>query len=57
MTFLIFLSTSEIAQYVTYRFEWDRRGVAFPLLPLMNDFQALHSSYELDAAKEAAQSF
>jgi len=40
MTFPRFLSTSEMAQSVAYHFEWDRRGVALPPLPLQNDFKA-----------------
>lgn len=46
-----------MAQYVARNFEWDRRGVSFPSLPLSNDFQALCSSFELAVAKEAAQWF
>ncbi|KAJ8444801.1 LOW QUALITY PROTEIN: hypothetical protein Cgig2_014990 [Carnegiea gigantea] len=57
MAFPCSLSTSEMAQYVAYHFEWDRRGVTFPLLPLPNDFQALCQSYELAVAEEFAQRF
>ncbi|KAJ8426188.1 hypothetical protein Cgig2_010825 [Carnegiea gigantea] len=53
MAFPRSLSTSKMAQYVAHHFEWDRRGVAFPPLPLLNDFQALCPSYELDVADEA----
>ena len=57
MAFPHSLSTSEMAEYVAYHFEWDRRQVAFPPLPLLNDFQALCSSYELIVAEKAAQCF
>ena len=40
-----------------HNFEWDRRGISFPLLPLPNDFQALCLSYEVAVAEEAAQCF
>ncbi|KAJ8427572.1 hypothetical protein Cgig2_021717 [Carnegiea gigantea] len=39
MTFPRSLSTKEIVEYVARRFEWDRRGAAFPPLPLSKDFQ------------------
>ncbi|KAJ8435834.1 LOW QUALITY PROTEIN: hypothetical protein Cgig2_003857 [Carnegiea gigantea] len=55
MAFPRSLKTGEIAEYDAYHFEWDRRGVAFPSLPLPNDFQALCPSYELAIAKEATQ--
>jgi len=57
MAFPRSLSTVEMAKYVAYHFEWDQRGVAFPPLPLLNDFQALCPGYELAVAKEAAQHF
>ena len=44
-----------MAEYVTRRFAWDRRGVAFPLSPLAIDFQALCLSFELALAKEAPE--
>ncbi|KAJ8444585.1 hypothetical protein Cgig2_013864 [Carnegiea gigantea] len=37
------------------RVAWDRRGVAFPPSPLLEDFQALCSSFELAVAEEAAE--
>ncbi|KAJ8444806.1 hypothetical protein Cgig2_014995 [Carnegiea gigantea] len=52
-----FAFTNEMAQHVAYHFEWVRRGVAFPPLPLPNDFQALCPSYELAVAEEFAQCF
>jgi len=57
MAFPRSLSILEMAEYVAYHFEWEQRGVAFPPLPLPNDFQALCPSYELVMAKEAAQHF
>jgi len=54
MAFSPSLSASEMGQYVAYHFEWNQRGVTFPLLPLSNDFQALCLSYELVVAEEAA---
>ncbi|KAJ8448595.1 hypothetical protein Cgig2_010482 [Carnegiea gigantea] len=39
MAFPRSLSIGEMAEYVTYHFEWDRHGVAFSLLLLPNDFQ------------------
>ncbi|KAJ8441786.1 hypothetical protein Cgig2_009032 [Carnegiea gigantea] len=51
------LDTGETAEYIAYYFEWDRRGVAFPPLPLPNDFQALCLSYELAVADDAARHF
>ncbi|KAJ8423083.1 hypothetical protein Cgig2_032283 [Carnegiea gigantea] len=57
MAFPYSLSTSEMARYVARNFEWERRGVSFPPLPLPNDFLALCSSYEHAMAKEAAQCF
>ena len=57
MAFPCSLSTGEMADYVAYHFEWDRRGVAFPPLPLPNDFQALCPSYKLVVAEEAAWHF
>ncbi|KAJ8420864.1 hypothetical protein Cgig2_021280 [Carnegiea gigantea] len=57
MAFHRSLSTGEMAEYVAYHFEWDRREVAFPPLPLPNDFQALCPSYELAVSKEAARRF
>ncbi|KAJ8438398.1 hypothetical protein Cgig2_004508 [Carnegiea gigantea] len=50
-------STGEMTEYVAYHFQWDRRGVAFPRLPLSNDFQALCPSDELTMAEEAARRF
>ncbi|KAJ8446987.1 hypothetical protein Cgig2_006615 [Carnegiea gigantea] len=50
------LSTSEMAQYVICNFECDRRGVAFPPSPLLDDFLALCPRYDLAMAEEAAQS-
>ena len=55
MTFLLSLSTKEMAEYVICHFAWDRRGVAFPPSPpspLPKDFQALCSSHELVVAEE-----
>ncbi|KAJ8440417.1 hypothetical protein Cgig2_017650 [Carnegiea gigantea] len=57
MAFPHSLSISEMAKYVAYYFEWDRRRVAFPPLPLPNHFQALCLSYDLVVAEEAAQRF
>ncbi|KAJ8435828.1 hypothetical protein Cgig2_017123 [Carnegiea gigantea] len=57
MAFSCSLSTGEMAEYVVYHFEWDRREVTFPPLPFPNDFQALCPSYELAMAEEAARWF
>ncbi|KAJ8437666.1 hypothetical protein Cgig2_028604 [Carnegiea gigantea] len=57
MAFPCSLNTKEMAEYVVRHFEWDRRGVAFPLSPLSKDFQALCPSYELVVAEEAAEHF
>ncbi|KAJ8428174.1 hypothetical protein Cgig2_015615 [Carnegiea gigantea] len=57
MAFPCSLSTGEMAEYVAYHFEWDRRQVAFPPLPLPNDFQVPCPRYELVVAKEATQHF
>ncbi|KAJ8427499.1 hypothetical protein Cgig2_028170 [Carnegiea gigantea] len=57
MAFPHSLSTGEMAEYVTYHFEWDRRRVAFLPSPLLKDFSALCPSYELAVAKEAARHF
>ncbi|KAJ8447165.1 hypothetical protein Cgig2_022894 [Carnegiea gigantea] len=57
MAFPRSLSTSEMAEYVAYHFEWDRCGVAFPPFPLPNDFQALCPSYDLAVVEDAAQRF
>jgi len=57
MAFPRFLSTKEMAEYVVYRFEWDRHKVAFSPSHLPKDFQALCSSNELDVAEEAAGHF
>jgi len=57
MAFLRSLSTKEMAEYVVRHFEWDRHGVAFPLSPLLKDFQALCPSYELAIAEEATECF
>ncbi|KAJ8425845.1 hypothetical protein Cgig2_033940 [Carnegiea gigantea] len=56
MAFRHSLSTRDMAEYVTYHFKCDRRRVAFPPLPLPNDFQALCRSYELAVAEEATYS-
>ncbi|KAJ8433006.1 hypothetical protein Cgig2_010982 [Carnegiea gigantea] len=55
MAFPYSRSTSEMAQYVIRNFEWDQRGVAFPLSPLSNDFQALCPSYDLAMVEKAAR--
>ncbi|KAJ8449202.1 hypothetical protein Cgig2_027204 [Carnegiea gigantea] len=55
MAFSCFLGTKAIGEYVTRHFAWDRRGVAFPPLPLLKDFQALCPSFELAVAEEAAE--
>jgi len=57
MAFPRSLSTKEIAEYVVRHFTWDRRGAAFPLSPLLKDFQALCLSYELAIAEEAAEDY
>ncbi|KAJ8446498.1 hypothetical protein Cgig2_027460 [Carnegiea gigantea] len=46
-----------MVEYVVCHFEWDRRGVAFPLSPLPKDFHALCRSSELAVAEEAAEHF
>jgi len=57
MAFPRSLSTNKMDEYVAYHFEWDQHWVAFPPLPLPNDFQALCLSYELAVVDEAAQRF
>ncbi|KAJ8419437.1 hypothetical protein Cgig2_027357 [Carnegiea gigantea] len=44
-----------MGEYVTRHFAWDRRGVAFPPLPLPKDFQALCPGFELAMAEEAVE--
>ncbi|KAJ8431150.1 hypothetical protein Cgig2_026747 [Carnegiea gigantea] len=46
MAFLRSLSTKEMPEHVVRHFEWDHRGIAFPLSPLLKDFQALCPSRE-----------
>ena len=57
MAFPRSLNAREITEYIAYYFEWDLLGVAFPSLPLPNDFQALCPSYELAVADDAARHF
>lgn len=47
----------KMAWYVLPNFEWDRRGVSFPPLPLPDDHQALCPDFKLAEAEEATRYF
>ncbi|KAJ8425979.1 hypothetical protein Cgig2_029026 [Carnegiea gigantea] len=57
MMFPRFLMTDEMALYILENFEWYRREVAFPPLPLPTNYKDLCLDFNLAAAKEAAWDF
>ena len=48
------LMTDEMALYVLGNFEWHRREVEFPPLPLLSDYEDLCPSFDLAVAEEYA---
>ncbi|KAJ8422193.1 hypothetical protein Cgig2_011945 [Carnegiea gigantea] len=57
MVFPHSLKTNAISLYILEKFEWYRRGVAFPPLPLPSDYEDLCSDFNLAATEEAARDF
>ncbi|KAJ8432823.1 hypothetical protein Cgig2_008537 [Carnegiea gigantea] len=57
MAFPCFLDTKAMGEFITRHFSWDRRGVAFPPLPLPKDFQTLCPGFELALAEQAVEHY
>jgi len=57
MVFSRFLRTDEMTLYVLDNFEWDRREVTFPSLPLLYDYKDMCLDFDLTAAEEAVGTF
>ena len=57
MMFPRFFRTGEMALYILENFERVQRGVAFPPLPLPDDYQGRCPDFDLIKAEEAARDF
>ncbi|KAJ8438471.1 hypothetical protein Cgig2_008958 [Carnegiea gigantea] len=57
MVFSRFLRTDEIALYILDNFEWDRREVVFPPLPLPYDYKDMCLDFNLTTTEEATGTF
>jgi len=51
------LTTDELTLYVPGNFEWCRKEVAFPPLPLPSDYKDLCTGFDLAMAKQYAQDY
>ena len=55
MAFPRSLVPKAMGEYITRHVAWDRRGIAFPLSPLLKDFQTLCPGFELTVGEQAAK--